>query len=232
MRIAIVGDGRMGRAVADVAVLRGHAIVATFGGEEARAGQALSRERLSGADVAVEFTRAEAASGTVRALLAAGIPVVSGTTGWGEELARVRGEALATGGSLLHAPNFSVGVALIRRAATVLAGAASRQPGFEAFVIDEHHAGKRDAPSGTALLLQETLRAADPARTYPITSIRAGHHPGRHRVTWDARFESIHLEHAARDRRVFAEGAVIAAEWLVAHPGVHTFEDMLFGRNP
>lgn len=230
MRIAIIGTGRMGQAVAEVARSRGHDVVTMVSGAENASAAALTAERLAGAEVAIEFTRPEAAPGNLRRLVELGIPVVTGTTGWGSELPGIQAAVEARGGALLHAPNFSTGVALLLRAARQLAAELAGREGFEAFMVDEHHGAKRDAPSGTALALQAALRAGDPARQFPVTSIRAGHHPGRHRVTWDSRFESIVLEHSARDRRVFAEGAVRAAEWLPGHTGVFTFADVLFGR--
>lgn len=230
MRIAIIGSGRMGQAVAQVARERGHEISTILGGAENAGGVAVTAARLAGAEVAVEFTRPDAVVRNLERLIELGVPVVTGTTGWGEHLERVAARVTACGGALLYAPNFSTGVTLLLRAAKSLAATFQGHEAFSAFVVDEHHAAKRDAPSGTALALQRALRAGDENREFPITSIRAGHHPGRHRVVWDSRFETLHLEHAARDRRVFAEGAVRAAEWLPGRTGVFTFEEMLFGR--
>jgi 4-hydroxy-tetrahydrodipicolinate reductase len=112
-----------------------------------------------------------------------------------------------------------------RRLAQELAGRAE----FEAFILEEHHSAKRDAPSGTARALRELLAAADPAREFPITSLRAGATPGTHLLAYDGIHERIALSHTARSRAGFAAGALAAAEWLPGHPGVHTFEDMLFG---
>ncbi len=230
MRIAIIGTGRMGRAVAEVARERGHDIVTTIGGVDNQEGVAITADRLAGAEVAVEFTRPDSVVGNLERLIEIGVPVVTGTTGWGDQLERVASLVNARGGSLLHAPNFSTGVALLLRAARLVAAQFAGREEFGAFLVDEHHAAKRDAPSGTALALQRALRSGDGGREFPITAIRGGHHPGRHRMTWDSRFETVHLEHAARDRRVFAEGAVRAAEWLPGRAGVFTFDDVLFGR--
>lgn len=230
MRIAIIGAGKMGHAVAEVARDRGHEVTATIHAAENPGGAALTAERLAGAEVAVEFTRPESVVGNLKRLIDVGVPTVTGTTGWADQLDRVTSLVIARGGSLLHAPNFSTGVALLLRAARTLAAEFAGREEFAAFLVDEHHAAKRDAPSGTAIALQRALRSGDGGREFPVTSIRGGHHPGRHRITWDSRFETIHLEHAARDRRVFAEGAVRAAEWLVGRTGVFTFDDVLFGR--
>lgn len=230
MRIAIIGTGRMGRAVMEVARDRGHEIVTAISSAENARGAAITSDRLAGAEVAVEFTRPESVVDNLERLIGLGVPTVTGTTGWAEQLPAIAAQVEARGGSLLHAPNFSTGVALLLRAARLVAAEFSGREEFGAFIVDEHHAAKRDAPSGTALALQRALRAGDGDREFPVTSIRGGHHPGRHRVTWDSRFETVYLEHAARDRRVFAEGAVRAAEWLPGRQGVFSYDDVLFGR--
>ena len=229
MRIAIVGNGKMGAAVAAVARERGHTIVTTVGGAENADGKALTPERLAGVDVAVEFTRPDAAAANLERLVEAGVPVVTGTTGWEAELPRIVALVQRRRGSLLHAANFSVGVHLFLRAARELAARMARQAEFDAFILEEHHASKRDAPSGTAQVLREGVTAADPRRGFPITSVRAGATPGTHLLAYDGPYERIVLSHEARNRGGFAAGALAAAEWLPGHPGVHTFEDMLFG---
>jgi 4-hydroxy-tetrahydrodipicolinate reductase len=120
-------------------------------------------------------------------------------------------------------------VQLFLRAATDLARRLAGRAEFDAFILEEHHAAKRDAPSGTARALAASLERGDPSRTFPITSIRAGAIPGTHLVTYDGPSESITLRHEARSRDGFAAGALAAAEWLPDNPGVHTFETMLFG---
>ena len=228
MRIAIVGTGKMGRAVAALAEERGHRVT-LIGRAENGGGAALTKGRLEGTDVAVEFTRPEAAAVNVARLLEAGVPVVCGTTGWDEELPQVRALVQRTGGAFLHAANFSVGVHLFLRAARQLAEAMAGRSEFDACILEEHHAAKRDAPSGTARLLRERVRAEDAAREYPITSVRVGAVPGTHLLAYDGPDERIALSHVARSRRGFAAGALAAAEWLPGRPGVHTIEDMLFG---
>jgi 4-hydroxy-tetrahydrodipicolinate reductase len=228
MRLLIVGDGRMGRAVATLAAARGHQ-VATVGREANVGGHGLAAERVRGHDVAIEFTRPDAAPANVERLIAAGIPVVTGTTGWDAELPRITALVEARKGALLHAANFSVGVQLFLRAARALGAEFAGREGFDGFILEEHHAGKRDAPSGTARVLRQRLRDADPAREYPITSVRAGAIPGTHTVSLDGLFETVTLQHTARSRDGFAAGALAAAEWLPGRTGVYTFEAMLFG---
>jgi 4-hydroxy-tetrahydrodipicolinate reductase len=229
MRIVIVGNGKMGKAIAALAEERGHQVHATFGAEENAGGKALTKERLAGADVAVEFTRPDAVVGNLERLIEAGIPTVTGTTGWAAELSRITQLVKRHSGALLHSSNFSVGVQLFLRAAQQLGREFSGRPEFDGFILEEHHAAKRDAPSGTARVLQEKLRELDAERPFPITSVRAGAIPGTHRLTYEGPFESVSLSHVARNRQGFAAGALAAAEWLPGHPGVHRFEDMLFG---
>jgi 4-hydroxy-tetrahydrodipicolinate reductase len=229
MRIVIVGNGRMGRTVAALAGQRGHTIHSVVHAGENAGGAALTPTRLAGADVAVEFTRPDAAPANLERLVEAGIPTVTGTTGWTAELPRIVQLVERRRGALLHAANFSAGVHLFLRAARDLAGWFAGHPEFDAFILEEHHAAKRDAPSGTARVLQDRLRRSDPARPFPITSVRAGAIPGVHSLSYDGPHETVSLSHVSRGREGFAAGALAAAEWLPAHPGVHTFEDMLFG---
>ena len=231
MRIAIIGNGKMGQAIARLAGERGHAIHTVINRVENSAGRALTRERLSGADVAVEFTRPDAAVGNLERLIELGIPTVTGTTGWMEELPRITSLVEQRGAALLHAANFSVGVHLFFHAARDLARRFRGRSEFEVTIHEEHHAAKVDAPSGTALLLQQQLWAEEPGRRFPITSVRSGETPGNHTLTYESSFEAIALSHVTRNRQVFAAGALSAAEWLPGRTGVFRFEDMLFGES-
>jgi 4-hydroxy-tetrahydrodipicolinate reductase len=228
MRLAIVGNGKMGRTVAALAEERGHA-VHVIGREENVGGGALTRDRLAGVNVAIEFTRPDAVVANLERLIQAGVPTVTGTTGWSTELPRVQRLVESRGGALLHGSNFSVGVHLFLRAARELASRFAARPEFGAFILEEHHAAKRDSPYATAAALRSKAREADASREFPITSVRAGFIPGTHVLTYDGPDESISLSHVARSRRAFAAGALAAAEWLPGHPGVHGFEAMLFG---
>ena len=179
VRIVIVGNGKMGRAVAALAEQRGHTIHAVVSGTGNAGGRALTAEQLKGADVAVEFTRPEAVIANLERLIDAGVPTVTGTTGWRDALPPIAERVQQRAGALLHAANFSLGVHLFLRAAHDLAGRFAGRPEFDAFILEEHHAGKLDAPSGTARELEARLRAADAARSFPITSLRAVATPGR-----------------------------------------------------
>ncbi|HXT15595.1 MAG TPA: dihydrodipicolinate reductase C-terminal domain-containing protein [Gemmatimonadaceae bacterium] len=222
--IAIVGMGKMGRAIAELAPARGWEVVARL--DEPHVKDGITRDMLGGADVAVEFTVPDAAPKNIRAIVAAGCPVVVGTTGWYNLFDDVKHDVNVSGGALLTATNFSLGVNIFEQIATTAAALLAKVPGFEAHLVETHHSAKKDAPSGTAHTLAQSTSAAW-GKPIPITSVRTGSVPGTHEFIFDAPFEQIHLEHIARDRRVFAEGALVAARWLIGRRGVFTMKDVL-----
>ena len=226
LRLAIIGAGKMGRAIAALAPERGFEVVATIGGRENVGGSGISAASLRGADVAVEFTEPAAAPTNVEACVDAGVPVVCGTTGWYDQLDAVASDVRRNDGALLYAANFSVGIAIFLEIVEAAARAVRAAGGFDAHLVETHHAAKKDAPSGTALVIE---RAAAEAlgRPIPVTSVRTGSVPGTHELLFDGAFEQIRLEHLARDRRVFADGALRAARWLVGRRGVFTMRDVL-----
>ncbi|MEO5800075.1 MAG: dihydrodipicolinate reductase C-terminal domain-containing protein [Gemmatimonadales bacterium] len=229
MKIGIVGDGRMAQAIAAEARAAGDTIVTILGAGENAAGFGITRERFGACDVVFEFTVPDAAPANLEALHAIGATVVCGTTGWDDEREAIEQRWSNGPGALLIASNFSLGVQLFLRAAKALAQAAASRPEFDGFLHERHHAAKVDAPSGTGLLLQRTARGADPTRAWPITSVRAGAIPGDHELVLDGPFESITLRHSARDRRVFAAGALTVARWLVGRRGTFTLDAMFAG---
>lgn len=229
LSIAIIGHGKMGKAIADLAKDRGHTIHTIVTRLENGSGRALTPERLAGVDVAIEFTRPDAVVGNLERLIDLGIPAVTGTTGWAEALPKVSERVRQHGGALLHTANFSVGVHLFFHAARDLARSFRGRPEFVVSIHEEHHKTKLDAPSGTALLLQRQLWEEEPGRRFPITSVRAGDALGTHTLTYTAPHETVTLTHTTRSREVFAAGALAAAEWLPGRSGVFTFEQMLFG---
>lgn len=167
------------------------------------------------ADVVVEFTTPAEAPALLERLAACGCPIVSGTTGWTEHRSRVERAVEEHRGALLWAPNFALGVHVLWRTAAYAARLIAGLQGFSTHIIETHHAAKRDAPSGTALELQR--RVNEILRTeVPVTSVRVGHVPGTHTLVVDGTFEQLRLTHDARDRLVFAEGALAAAAWLAA----------------
>ena len=223
-RLAIVGMGKMGHAIAQLAAERGCEVVARLDVAETQKG--IDAKALNGAQVAVEFTTPGSAAANVRGLIAAGIPTVVGTTGWYDALPEIAADVKKRNGALLTATNFSLGVnafeAILAQAAAILAATG----GFDAHMLELHHSAKKDAPSGTAHTLEKAASAAW-GKTIPITSVRTGSIPGTHEVIFDSPFETIRLAHVARDRRVFAEGAIVAAKWLVGKKGVFTMKDLL-----
>ena len=224
-RLALIGMGKMGRAIALLAPERGFEVVAEFDPAHTPAGM-ITRETLRDADVAIEFTVPAAAPDNIRACVAAGCPVVVGTTGWYDQRAAVQREVEQMHGALLVAANFSIGVAIFDRVVAEAARLFATAPQFDAHMIETHHREKKDAPSGTAGSLARTAEHAL-GRPIPITSVRVGSVPGTHELVFDAPFEQIRLVHAARDRRVFAEGALAAAGWLVGRTGVYGMQDVL-----
>jgi len=230
-QLAIIGTGRMGQAVAALAPGMGWNVAVELDARSNAGGAGITRETLRGADVAIEFTEPDAAPANIRACLAAGCPVVAGTTGWYSELPSIRAEVERSGGSLLWAPNFAVGVnvfaEVVRYAGTLLASV----EGFDAHITETHHVAKKDAPSGTASLLRDNLSAAL-GKGISVTSIRTGSVPGTHEIVLDAAFEQIVLRHEARDRRVFAAGALAGAGWLIGRRGVFTMSDMVGADTP
>lgn len=229
MKIGIVGDGRMAQAIAAEAAAAGDTVVTMIGADENAGGAAITAARLGGCDVVFEFTLPAAAPDNLRALHEIGATVVCGTTGWDDARAGIEAAWQDGPGALLVASNFSLGVQLFLRAAAALASAAAQRPEFDGFLHERHHAAKLDAPSGTGILLQQVVRAADPGRPWPITSVRAGFIPGDHELVLDGPFESLTLRHSARDRRVFAAGALTAARWLTGRRGVFTLDAMFAG---
>ncbi|HSA55158.1 MAG TPA: dihydrodipicolinate reductase C-terminal domain-containing protein [Gemmatimonadaceae bacterium] len=226
MRLAIIGDGKMGRAIAALAAERGDTVTALVGLAENRGGAGITRERLGDPEVAVEFTEPDAAVANALACLRVGVPVVVGTTGWYDSLERVTRAAAEARGALFWSPNFSLGIAVLTAAIEAAARAVRALEGFDAQLIETHHAAKKDRPSGTAAALAGRMEAML-GRPVPVTSVRTGHVPGTHEIVFDGMFEQVRLVHEARDRRVFAAGALSAAAWLRGRAGVFTMRDVV-----
>lgn len=211
----------MGRAVEERARAAGHEVelIATRNAPDLSA-------RLRGHDVAIDFSGAPAVPAHAAACTAARVPLVEGTTGWREREAEVRGLVERGGGTMVYAANFSPGVhlffRLVARAGELFRGLDD----YDVFIEEAHHAKKRDAPSGTALVLRDVLAAAGGCAA-PIASTRAGHIPGTHRVGFDSAADQIVLEHTARSREGFAAGALLAARWVIGKHGVFAFEDVV-----
>jgi 4-hydroxy-tetrahydrodipicolinate reductase len=229
-RVAIIGAGKMARALVALAPDAGCEVVAQLVRTDTAKG--ITAAALNGAQVVIEFTAPKEAAKIVGECLALGVAVVSGTTGWDAERATVEAGVKASNGAFLWAPNFAIGVHLFTG---VVADAARRfataGESFSPRIIETHHTEKKDAPSGTAKLLAAVAEQAG-GRAVPITSVRTGTVPGTHEVIFDAPFEQVRLVHEARDRNVFASGALAAARWLVdgRRTGVFTLDDFLGGK--
>ena len=218
----------MGRSIDALARARGFDVLARLGRRDVESRGEEVRGRIAEADVALEFTTPASAASNIRLCVECGCPVVSGTTGWFDQLPAVSSWVEEHGGALMWAPNYSFGAAVLMLLARKTGEIFSGAPGFDAHVVETHHAGKLDAPSGTAAALEKSLGEGLGRRT-PVTSIRTGHVPGTHEILIDGPRERLVLRHEARDRHVFAEGALRAAEWLVGRTGVYTMRDLLAG---
>jgi 4-hydroxy-tetrahydrodipicolinate reductase len=224
--IAIIGDGKMGQAIRQLAVDNGWKVAAFIGESESAGGSGINATTLGKADVAVEFTQPDAAVANITASLRAGVPIVAGTTGWYDALPEVTRLAKETGTGFLWSPNFSLGINVMIELARYAGTLMRTLEGFDAHIVETHHTRKKDAPSGTAIALAKA--ATDTLdRPIPTTSIRTGSVPGTHELIFDGSFEQLSLNHVARDRRVFAEGALQAAGWLIGKKGVFTMRDVL-----
>lgn len=216
MKLALLGYGRMGRAVEAQARAAGHeigAIVTSQNGDQ-------TARLLSGHDVAIDFSVPGAVVAHVQAAVTAGVPLVEGTTGWQAQEAAVRRLVEQGGGAtVVYGANFSIGAnvfyRIVAHAATLVRGAA----GYDPFIEEAHHAGKRDAPSGTALALKDMLARQLGRTDIPVASTRAGSIPGTHRVGFDSPGDEILLTHMARSREGFAAGALLAARWVLGRRG-------------
>jgi 4-hydroxy-tetrahydrodipicolinate reductase len=227
MRIAIVGYGKMGRLVEAAALARGHEIVARFDAKNNEGGAGLTPHSLAGADVAIEFSTPGAVLANLERLINLDLPTVVGTTGWDETRGEIRQLVAARDGALVYGANFSLGVNLFFRIVREAAALIARHEEYDPFLIEMHHRFKRDAPSGTALVLRRLLAEGYGARAPEAISLRAGHLPGTHEVGFDAEADTITLTHTARSRAGFASGAVRAAELIAGRRGFIEFSELL-----
>src|SRR5687768_2199863 len=226
MKIALIGYGAMGKLIRALAEEKGHEIPVVIDESAAGLSPAELAERLSGADVAIDFTSASAVTRNVTACMIACVPLVEGTTGWNESRAEVEKVVSDSDGAFVFGANFSIGVNLFYRIADHAAELFSRFPEYEAFIEEQHHSRKKDAPSGTALKLKDIV-AQHLKKDLSVASSRAGNIPGTHRVGFDGPADQIMLEHAARTRKGFALGAIMAAEWIVGKKGFYEFGDVM-----
>jgi 4-hydroxy-tetrahydrodipicolinate reductase len=221
MLILVLGKGKTGSLVAQVARERGHGVRALdiFENEHA---SALTAPALAGVDVVIDFTAPEAALENIRAVLALGSRIVVGTTGWYAQLDEMKALAGRRGGALLYGTNFSIGVQKLFSLTAELA----RLDGYTFSIAETHHVTKLDAPSGTAITLEQIIKAANPAAVVEITSHRIADAKGEHIVKAVSDVDEIELRHDAFSRRGFALGAVRAAEWVCDKSGAWEFREI------
>jgi 4-hydroxy-tetrahydrodipicolinate reductase len=222
MLFLVLGRGKTGSLVAQIAHERGHG-VRVVGEEENRNAAALTGPLLASFDAVIDFTTPEAAVTNMRACLANGAHMVVGTTGWYQHLKDMRDLAQRKGAALLYGTNFSIGVQELFRLTSDLANAL---PNYSYHITETHHTDKKDAPSGTALTLQQILRERNPSLNVEITSHREGDASGLHVVEARSENDCIQIRHEAFSRRGFAEGAVRAAEWVADKTGAWEFREI------
>jgi 4-hydroxy-tetrahydrodipicolinate reductase len=225
MKIALIGHGAMGQLLAKLAEEQGHEIGVMLSSRDAnRLNEDLGNE-VGGCDVAIDFSVAAAVPKNISLCMLSGVPLVEGTTGWQanrDELVPLVEDA---GGALVYGANFSVGAQVFFRIAAAAAEFFQNLESYDVYIEEAHHKRKLDAPSGTAIRLGRIV-ADHLGREVPISSTRAGHIPGTHRVGFDSRADHITLEHVARSREGFAEGALMAARWIMGRKGVYEFNEV------
>ncbi len=236
MKFAIIGYGKMGREIETVAKEKGHEIILRIDIDNLHL---LKPDNLGKADVAVEFSTPETARGNIISCFNAGVPVVSGTTGWTEHLDELKNLCISKNQTFFYASNFSIGVNIMFNLNQKLAQVMNKFPGYGVELSEIHHIHKKDSPSGTAVTLAEDIllnlkrktswkneKSDDPA-VLPVISERKGEVPGTHTVTYKSHSEILEISHQALNRKVFATGAVIAAEFINGKTGVFSMQELL-----
>ncbi len=225
MKIALIGYGAMGRLIHRLAEEKGHEVSVVIDEADSGLDEAELAAKLSGSDVAIDFTVAAAVRRNVGACVAAGVPIVVGTTGWLYDRAETENIVAEGRGSLVFGANFSIGVNIFYRIADFAAEIIAKFPEYEAFIEEQHHSRKKDAPSGTALKIKEVITKH--VEVGDIAATRAGNIPGTHTVGFDGPADQIMLTHTARSREGFALGAITAAEWIVGKTGFYDFAEVI-----
>lgn len=236
MNIALIGYGKMGHTIEAIALRRGHRIGLVIDWENRNE---LTREKLSGCDVAIEFTGPQSAADNLLGCIRAGIPVICGSTGWLERWGEVKKECEDSDGAMLYASNFSIGVNIFFEINKHLATIMSHHPEYHVSMEEIHHTQKKDAPSGTAITLAEDILRVNKNKTgwvpgetaepgqIPIISKRIDPAPGTHTISYESAIDRIDITHTAHSREGFAYGAVLAAEFLAGKKGIYSMRDVL-----
>jgi 4-hydroxy-tetrahydrodipicolinate reductase len=236
LNIALVGYGKMGKAIEEIALQRGHTILLKIDIDTIAD---LTKENLQRCDVAIEFTSPHSAVDNILTCIAAGIPVVSGSTGWLQQWDKVKSKTEALKGSMVYASNYSVGVNIFFEVNKMLARLMDKHPEYEVSMQEIHHTEKRDAPSGTAITLAEQIieqlgrkkqwvnQSALTPQELSIISERIDPAPGTHKVKYSSPVDDIEIIHTAHNRKGFATGAVMAAEFIKGKTGIYSMKEVL-----
>ena len=233
MKIALIGYGKMGKTIEQIALNRGHQIVSIV---DINNPEEFQSANFKSADVAIEFTTPATAFDNYMKSFAAGVPVVSGTTGWLDRIGEIKEKCEKEGKTFFYASNFSIGVNIFFALNKYLAKIMNNFPSYNISMTETHHIHKLDAPSGTAITLAEgiienvdrwTLETAEQPTDLPIHAIREGEVPGIHEVTYESDVDYISIKHDAKSRAGFALGAVVAAEFTAGKKGFLGMDDML-----
>lgn len=229
MKLAIVGYGKMGRLIEQLAPEYGFETALKLDEFNNADFAGMTEENFRGIGVAVEFSGPETVAGNIERLAALGVNVVVGATGWTAQLERVKALVEEKGIGLVWSPNYSIGVNVFFRLVSEAARLLAKEPAYGAWAWEIHHSAKKDAPSGTLLKLVEEMKKAGYARGIDVGSNRAGAHPGTHEIGFDSAADTITLRHSARSREGFARGALAAARWIAGKKGYYEFSQVLFG---
>ncbi len=230
MKIAIVGYGKMGRYIEQLAPEYDCEVALILDEYNNAKGEGIVPANFTGIDAAIEFTTPLTVVDNVERLCAIGTNVVIGTTGWGEFLPRIQAAVMRHNVGVVWSPNFSVGVNVFMRLVSEAAHLLANEKEYGAWAWEIHHDTKKDAPSGTLLKLVEKMKESGYNREIDVGSNRAGRHPGTHDIGFDSSADTITLRHAARSREGFARGALKAAQWVAGKRGLHEFSEVLFGK--
>ena len=230
LNLALLGYGKMGKAVAQLAPARGFEVRRILDIESNPEGVGLTPSNFQGIDVCIDFTTPDAVLQNIRQVADLGCNLVVGTTGWHNRVSEVRAIVDRTGIGMVYGANFSVGAQLFFQAAEAVAKVFSGFPMYEPYITEAHHRFKKDAPSGTAVELKRRIQPAFSGREVPVASIRGGYIPGTHELGFDSEADTIILRHTARGRQGFAEGALLAARWVMGKKGMFAFSE-LFGKD-
>ncbi len=222
MKIALIGYGKMGRLIEELAAAEGMEVAARCDSRHP-----LTPESRNGAEVALDFSAPGAVVENVGRAAALGLDLVVGTTGWHERLEEVRAITAEHGVGLVYSANFSIGVNLFFRIIREAAELLKQQPAYDPWITEMHHRAKKDAPSGTALKLRALLEQAYGRSDFSVASVRAGQIPGTHTVGFDSEADTLVFTHEARNRKGFALGALRAARWVRGKKGCFEFSETL-----